>query len=48
MPRKYIKKNSYRKYTDENFKSAIELVGKGCTVCEDLSLLFALITIISN
>lgn len=32
MPRKYIKKNSYKKYSDTNFQLAIESVKKGNSI----------------
>ncbi len=34
MPRKYIKKNSYKKYSESNFQLAIESVGKGSSIRE--------------
>jgi len=32
MPRKYIKKNSYKKYSESNFQLAIESVEKGSSI----------------
>lgn len=34
MPRKYIKKNSYKKYNESDFQSAIESIDNGCSIRE--------------
>lgn len=34
MPRKYIKKNSYKKYSESDFQSAIESIQNGYSIRE--------------
>jgi transposase len=41
MPRKYIKKNSYKKYSENSFQAAIKSIENGCSI-RDASKTFSI------